>query len=199
MNKILLIVNAALAVAIGVLFYQVNNAKSDKPSVAVTKNAATMPVTSKIAYFNTDTLTLKYEFIKEKNKVLQDEERRLNGNIEAKTKALQNRYLELQQRAQTMTEKEIEAASLELRQAEQAIGEMKQKAAMDLEKQNIALLKELYSKLDSFLKKYNEEQKFDYILKYEEGGFIAYGKDALDITSDVLNGLNEEYAASKKK
>ncbi|HEX4888409.1 MAG TPA: OmpH family outer membrane protein [Luteibaculaceae bacterium] len=199
MNKALVAVNAVLIAAVAYLFFQVHfNSAKETPVVTASQKANQMPVTSKIAYFNTDSLTEKYAYIKEKNELLKEEERRLTSGVEAKARALQTRYAELQQKSATMTEREAEAATIELREMEQNLETMRAKAAEELERKNIEILKELYKKLEDFLNRYNKEQKFDYILKFQEGGFIAWGKPALDITDDVIKGMNEEYQASKK-
>jgi outer membrane protein len=51
---------------------------------------------------------------------------------------------------------------------------------------------ELNMKLDSFLTEYNSDKKFAYILSYTKGGFILYKDEALDITKEVVDGMNEK-------
>ena len=47
-------------------------------------------------------------------------------------------------------------------------------------------------KLDSFLTEYNKDKRFVYILSYTKGGFILYKDEALDITKEVVDGMNEK-------
>jgi len=37
------------------------------------------------------------------------------------------------------------------------------------------------------------------VIGYSKGGGVLYAKEDLDITQDVLKGLNEEYKSIKKK
>jgi outer membrane protein len=37
------------------------------------------------------------------------------------------------------------------------------------------------------------------VIGYSKGGGVLYAKEDLDITQDVLKGLNEEYKSSGKK
>ena len=203
MNKILLGVNAALVLAVGFLFYKLSDSDccemgSNKNGPLVKTDAKLMPVTSKIAFFKADSINENYLYLKEKTKALEDEEKRLNGTLEGKMQALQGRFNELQQKAANMTPQEQEAAQLELQQSQQQIEELKYKMATDLDKKRVALQKEFFEKVNGFLKRYNQQQNFDYILSYAEGGQVMLAKDTLDITTDVVNGLNQEYKDSKK-
>jgi outer membrane protein len=51
----------------------------------------------------------------------------------------------------------------------------------------------LIDTVTNFLKRYNKVYKFDYILGYKMAGEILLANDTLDITSDVVKALNQEY------
>jgi outer membrane protein len=57
---------------------------------------------------------------------------------------------------------------------------------------------ELLTKIQDYLAKYNAGDKYDMVIGYSKGGGVLYAKEDLDITQDVLKGLNEEYAKTKK-
>ncbi len=202
MNKVLLGVNVALVICVGVLFYQVNSGKAENEITSVPapkKDAKLMPVTSKIAFYRNDSIAEQYGYIKDKRKTLQDLEKSIQGQLQRESAKLQARYNELMQKAQTMTQQESEAAQMELGQGQQKLEELKYKLEGDLAQKSAEIQKELFDKVQGFLKKYNEKQQFDYILSYVDGGQVMLAKDTLDITSDVVNGLNAEYQQSKKK
>jgi outer membrane protein len=50
----------------------------------------------------------------------------------------------------------------------------------------------------AYLKRYNRQYQFDYIMGYKAGGEILVSNDTLDITRSVLDGLNSEYHQRKK-
>ena len=70
--------------------------------------------------------------------------------------------------------------------------------AMDQRYQDLKMRKmtEVKSKIEDFLKEYNQSKGYSYIFA-NEPGFFYYRDTAFDITRDVINGLNEKY--SKKK
>ena len=55
----------------------------------------------------------------------------------------------------------------------------------------------LRDSLQNFLKSYNEDKKFDLILS-KAGDNILMGNKKLDITQDVINGLNKRYKPTAK-
>ena len=54
---------------------------------------------------------------------------------------------------------------------------------------------EIKNRIEDFLKDYNQSKRYSYIISYEPG-MIFYRDTMLDITKDLLEGLNERY---KKK
>ena len=57
---------------------------------------------------------------------------------------------------------------------------------------------DLRKKVEDYLKEYNKEKGYAFILSYEPG-FMLYYKDTLyDVTSDVIAGLNEKYKRKLK-
>jgi Skp family chaperone for outer membrane proteins len=66
---------------------------------------------------------------------------------------------------------------------------------MDKELKGTKLVQE---NIKSFLKTYNQDYGFTYVLAYSsEAGGILLGDPALDITKDVVAGLNEIYDAEQ--
>ncbi|MES2629630.1 MAG: OmpH family outer membrane protein [Bacteroidota bacterium] len=198
MNKVLIAVNAALVIAVGVLFYQVNAGSPATEDVKPQKQASQMPVTSKIAFIRNDSVTENYEFIKEKKKQLEALATSYDRQVQSESNKLQQRYNELMQKAATMTQEEGQKYEMELQQGQQKLQELRYKLDGELTQKTADMQKELLDKVKTFLKKYNEKQKFDYILSYADGGGVLLAKDTLDITSDVVNGLNAEHLQAKK-
>lgn len=60
------------------------------------------------------------------------------------------------------------------------------------------ILQEISDELKSYLEEYNKTAGFDYIFSVQNGGQIWVGNEQLDITDDLVNGLNARYRAGKK-
>ena len=57
---------------------------------------------------------------------------------------------------------------------------------------------QLLDTVNNFLARFNREFGYDYILAYRTAGEILNASISLDITHEVLDQLNQEYAARKK-
>ena len=59
---------------------------------------------------------------------------------------------------------------------------------------------EIRKTIIDYLEGYNNNSQYDYILTYTDqpGGFILIANDSMDITNEVLAGLNANYKKNKK-
>ena len=98
-----------------------------------------------------------------------------------------------------MTEEEGMAAQQKLAEKQQKIEERKQSMEMQFMKETQDFNIELQERIIAFLKKYNANGAYTYILPYSRETInLLYVNDAYDITEEVLKGMNEEYATTKK-
>lgn len=210
MKNLSLIINGILAIAVAILFYQIHSLKN---SGSVTENAtvesnvkptiitsATNLVDAKIAYVNTDSINEHYAYIADFTKVLRNKKATLEGQMQSMTAKFQAEYEAFQQSAQAgvapQSELQKQQASLERQQQELANKELQmQNLGVELEEKNF----ELNKNVKSFLQKINNG-RFDYILSYSDMmPTILLANPKLDITTEVLKGINDEYNAKKKK
>jgi outer membrane protein len=75
-------------------------------------------------------------------------------------------------------------------QGQQSLETRKQSLAEQLVKERDEFNEEIHSLLDSFLTEYNKTKGYDYILTYTRSGQIMFADKRLDITQDVIEGMN---------
>lgn len=210
MKNLSLIINGVLAIAVAILFYQVHSLKNGA-AIAVDAevgNQAVAPVItsnttladSKIAYVNTDSINEHYQYIADFTKVIRNKKASLESQMQSMTAKFQAEYEAFQQSAQAgvapQSELQKQQASLERQQQELANKELQmQNLGIELEEKNM----ELNKSVKDYLVKINNG-RFDYILSYSDlMPTILLTNPKLDITTEVLKGINEEYNAKKKK
>ena len=69
----------------------------------------------------------------------------------------------------------------------------------DLKKHQVDLMTDVRNKIENYLKDYNKEKGYAFILSYEPGFMLYYRDSVYDITNDVIVGLNEQYKKEKSK
>ena len=155
---------------------------------------------SKIVFVNADSLLKNYEGIKMLKKETEMRQTRLESTYKEKAQKLQSDYVELQRKAQAGTinsdqakagEEDIMRRKSELDGMEKQLGEL----ADETQKKNAAL----QNRINRFLVEYNKKSNYNYILSYSaNGGNVLLGSDSLDITAEIVNGLNAQFKADKK-
>jgi outer membrane protein len=68
---------------------------------------------------------------------------------------------------------------------------LREQMAGQLMDQESQLNKQIYDSIYSFLQKYTQGKNVQYIMGYSPGGSVLYANDSLDITTQVVNGLND--------
>jgi outer membrane protein len=178
---------------------KLGNTKAD--SIA----AMTLPVkpgeikASDIVYVNIDTLDTKYQYILDNSKVMNARQTALQSEYQRMADHFQKDYEDYQKSAQAgvLSGEALEKVKEQLG-AEQGAVTDKQNQLRGLEMDAQRKQQDMLKKLADFLARYNAEPKYRFILPYS-GSMISvlHARKDLDITNDVLNGLNAEYKKSK--
>lgn len=155
---------------------------------------------ARIAHFHMDSLRRKYELIDEKNKRFNNEASRLESGLQKKQDEARARYQELMAKDQTYSTKaEMERDEAELRDLMAKLQRMQSEGEERMQRMEAEMLTEISKELDDYLQEYNKVAGFDYILSIQGGGQVWVGNKGLDITNDLVQGLNARYRAGKGK
>lgn len=158
--------------------------------------ATTTGTKGRIAYVNIDTLEAKYEYLKNQKEAFEKRKKGMTNELERSQKKFQQDYIAAERKAQagTMTQADYESTAKRLQQMKQSLEAREASLTEKLLKEQDDFNKDLQKRLDSFLEDYNKDKNFDYILSYSKAlGFIMLTNDQLDITDDVILGMNKLY------
>ena len=123
----------------------------------------------------------------------------MESELDRSVSSFQAEYAALVQKAETMTEEEGMAAQQKLAEKQQKIEERKQSMEMQFMNETQDFNIQLQERIIAYLKKYNANGAYTYILPYSRETInLLYVNDAYNITNEVLKGMNDEYAATKK-
>lgn len=204
-----LILNVVLVVAVGILYYfhftqcgaSCNSSGGDSTNVNVP--AMKMPKeikASKVVYINSDVLNEKYDFVKDLTADAQAKQKRLEANYQNKAQKLQTDYESFQQKANAglMSENQIKTAQDDLMKRKEELDNMQ--LQLDALMDEVANANEqVRQNVIDYIKEFNKAGQYNYIMTYTDGpgGIILLANDSLDITSEIVDGLNERYKALK--
>jgi outer membrane protein len=198
MKNISTVLSILSLVLIGVLFYL---HFSQKPTVKTVSapTSKTEPATGfRIAYFDIDSLQTHFDYFKKVSNEMKARENAMTVELRSLENSYQKKIREWQEKGANMTQAEGEAAQREYGQMQQRYQKRQMDLEQDLQKQKVDLMTDLRKKVEDYLKEYNKDKGYAFILSYEPG-FMLYYKDSLyDITSDLVTGLNEKYKSKLK-
>lgn len=209
MKNLSLILNIILVIAVIVLFY-LHFKKKGGQTIVTNGNeteidtSLSTPVTkevksSNIVYVNSDSLWEKYEYVKNVKAELERERKNSETQFESRVHGLEKEYNELKEKAQFMTQEQGMQKQQELMLKEQKLAEYRDNISEKLLKNEQEKNDALQKSILDYMKKNYDNSNYTYILGYSRGGGILYAKDSLDITREVIEGLNKEYKAGKGK
>ncbi|MGI8584451.1 MAG: OmpH family outer membrane protein [Chitinophagaceae bacterium] len=197
MKHFSLILNMVLLLLVGYLYY-LQFSSSKKHTVSLLRSPEdSCNHGNKVAYIDLDSLQSSYEYYKILKDDFERKQAASNNEVTDLQKRYQSRAMQLQQKGATMSQQEQEAAMKEINQMQQGLQAKKQALDNDLYNSNSKMKEDILTKIQNFLKEYNNDGRYDYVFSYEPG-LMFYKDSALNITSDVINGLNNLYAKNKK-
>lgn len=199
MKNISTVLSALALIGVIVLFgFQFSKNKSSKPGKAVLTSDPQSVSKASIAYIDIDTFEANYNMLKEKKEEFTKRKNAMEAELQRSVRQLENDVRSFQQKAQTMSQAEGEAAEKKLMQIQQSLETRKATMEEQFAKDQFEFNQLLHKELDSFLEEYNEDKHFDYILSYQRSNpQIMYVNKDLNITQEVIKGMNERPQPAK--
>ncbi len=193
MKKTLLMVSAAVAMMVAV------GCQAPQQNVAVASTNGES-VELSVAYINTDSLILNYDYAKKISEELLSKEESSRAELNQKGRVFQQEVAEFQRKVQNNGFLSVDRAQKEqerLAKKEQELAELQQKLSEDLMRQQQTFNMELRDTLTMFLESWAKD-KYKLILSNNMGDNVLYSAPGVDVTNEVVEILNARYSAAKK-
>lgn len=195
MKNLSLILNIVLLVAVGVLYYL--HFSGGKTSISSGSGVSGVPSDIKIAYINSDSVLKHYEYLKVNKDKMEAKTKKMDQDYRNRASGLQSEITAYQRNVNTMTLGQVRAVEEDLQKKQQNLQMYQQTLMQQLSEEEAKLNRELYDRITKFLKKYSQDNGLQVVLKFDPTSDVLYGGQALDISQDVIKGLNDEYQVEK--
>ena len=173
---------------------QNKDAKTTETKKTDSTTAAVSP-TEKIVYVNSDSLLTKYDYFKDLKVKFEGKSKNAQADMQAKGQAFQREVTQYQQSAQTLSADQRKATEERLARKQQELQTYQQNAGGALQNEQAVENEKLYDKVAAYLKIYAKEKGYKMVLTYSKGNSaILFADESLDVTSEVIKGLNADYA-----
>jgi len=153
--------------------------------------------TNKVASVDAVKLITQYAGIDELKRSSQERRKLLQANVDTLKMELRWSLQEYQKIKSTSSKKELAELEGDIRTRQENLLTYEQAIAAQIKKGDEELATELTNRVSGYIKKYGEQNGYTIILAASNSGNVAYAEDKVDITEQVLAGLNKEYKRSK--
>ena len=200
MKNTSLILSIIALVAV-VVFGILTLTKGGKGADAQTEGEAVEASASKgdIVYVDLDRILTEYDMANDLRSVVETKVQNIEAEVTRRGKKLENDVIEFQNKIGKglMTRSVAEAQSQKLQQQEAEFNNYAAQKQQEINEEQVVMMNQLADAIQTYLAKYNEEKQYAMILTNSGGSPVITADAALNITDDVLAGLNEEYIKSK--
>lgn len=189
-----------IALSVGALFFMLYSGKIGAGQKTEEPAKPIVPISDKvtIAYINTDTLMANYEYAKEVQRKMEQLTAQ-QASLAQQEAQFQQDYQNYLQTGENLTlsqqqekEKELKARYEKLQRLEKQFTDLLPQKQKVLQDEMDKMTRAVYNFIADYNKRHN---RYTYILsKSYSSSPVLYGDPALDITNEILDGLNAEYA-----
>ncbi len=196
-------IDIVLALAVAALFilhFQPSGKNAAPATSDDTAAASASLIDSQIAYIEIDSIIPNYHMYINLTAELQTKQNQKEADLNTKAQKFQADVADFQNKAQKglETRAKLEEMGNALSEREQQLAALQQQYAMEISEEAQVINRKVLQSIMDYLAVYNESHHFHYILGTSFGGMILYSDKSLDITREILDGLNKTYDETAK-
>ena len=148
-----------------------------------------------IVYVNIDSLTQNYLMTKDLATELEEKAKKLDAELTNRGKKFEASYADFRNKAEKGLEirSKLEEMQQQLAIEEQNLRQLSERYQMEMAEEQAVMQRKIIQAIMDYLKEYNSDRRYKYILGDTFDAKILYADPSLDITASVLDGINAKY------
>ena len=190
MKNLSISLNIILVIAVAFLYYKVYSDKGETISAPISSGEGMS--NNAIVFVNSDSLLDEYNYFNTLKENLEKKQDSIDVFLRTRAASLEKEVSDYQNSAAGMSPDQRAATEEKLMAKQQGLMEMKQTMVDQLQEQESVMNDSIHNNLSRYLKEYNKKKNYLYILGYQRGSGILLANDSLDITKEILEGLNAQ-------
>lgn len=200
MKKTSLILSAFALVVAAFGFQSCNNAGSDAAAAGETSTAAATK--GAIVYFNLDKVLSEYDMANELRSAVESKVANINQEVTRRGNKLQSDVNAFQDKINKglITRSVAEVQSQKLSDQQTEFQNYALQKEQEINEEQAVMMNQLADAINTYIQKLNEEMQYALVLTTQGdilSAPVVAGDASLDITEQVIAGLNEEYVKTK--
>jgi outer membrane protein len=146
------------------------------------------------AYVDSPQLINNFKGMVDARKAFQQKTAGWKANIDTLSNEITARIGKYEKESPRMTAKERQLTQEVIREKQKQLMDYQQALNTQAQQEDARMTGEVLSQINAYIKKYGEQKGYTIVMAATEYGNIAYADKGLDITAEVLEGLNKEYS-----
>jgi outer membrane protein len=148
----------------------------------------------KIVYVNTGKLLLEYQGMKEAQAAFREKSALWQANADTLTAEFEKAVQKYESQKHSLTAKETQLTEALLRSKQEQLVQYREAIQQKAAEEDKKLQEQVLSRINAFIKDYGKKQAYSIIMGATTMGNIVYAEEIMDITDEVVKGLNSNYA-----
>ena len=197
MKKLASIFSAALL--LGLVFAGCKPAANNAPEAVKSDSTA---VAGSIVFFNIDRILAEYDMANDLNSVFETKANSINQEVQRRVNQFQKEASTFQDKVNKglMTQTTAQVQSQRLQEQQASVESYANQKGQEIQEEHEVMMRQIMDAISEYVKAYNVEKQYALILT-TSGDLISTpvvtGSAVLDITDEILAGLNAEYVKTK--
>lgn len=197
MKNVSLIINVVLGIAVATLYVLHFTSQDIKEEIHADyeEREEYHPLSMDIVYVDFDTLLNNYDMFFDLQKQFLEKQQALEGELNSSSRSYERQVADFQDKVQKglVTRSQAQQLELELTQFQQELMQQRDQFQRELMEEEQVMNRQLQHSINNFLEEYNQNHNYQYILSHSFGGPFLYTDTTLNITREVIEGLNRKY------
>lgn len=202
MKKVNLILNIVLVLAVAALYVLHFTGNSKTENTASTEDSRITAGSGDIVYINLDTLVNQYDMYNDLRTELESKVSAIDNDLNKKGRALENDAKSFEDKMQKglLTYSQAESMRNDLMTRDQELRNLTQQKQMELANEESVMYNRVMDAIKTYVDNYNKEKQYSLILTTTAAtNSVINGEQGRNITSEIINGLNQEYIKNRNK
>ena len=198
-SLILSVISLVAVVVFGIL--SLTKGKSESAPAVEGAAAEATACKGSIVYIDLDRILNEYDMANDLRSVVETKVQNIQAEVNRRGQKLEKEVTAFQEKIEKglLTRSVAEAQNQKLQQQDIEFQNYAAKKQQEIQEEQIVMMNQLGDAINTFLTKYNEEKQYAMILTNNGGAPVITADPSLNITDDVLAGLNEEYIKTKNQ
>ncbi len=148
---------------------------------------------SDLVYVDSSSVLNQYQGMLDARRTYQGKTNTWKANIDTLASEVQRSIKKYEKEVTVMSEKERKLSQELIRSKQKQLADFQRAINEKAAQEDAEMTARVIKQVNAYLKKYGEKHNYKIIFAATEYGNIAYAKDGIDVTEEIINGLNEEY------